>query len=250
MNPSPLLHQVLPAGILLLTLNRPQQRNALNLELLTALMVALEVGELADVKVVVLSGADSAFSAGADLKERQGMSPEQRSQHTQKICAACDRLADCPVPVIAAISGFCLAGGAELALACDMRLASLDAVFGFPEIGLGIFPGAGGPVRLAQLVGSGRANRLLYTGERISAEQALQIGLVDEVRPNALECALTRAERIAQAPACAVRALKAAQIEARGLSPREAIAAMGRFRRSLDDSQHYQERLEAFGKDE
>ena len=247
MTDSLVLRQTLSNGILLLTLNRPQQRNALNLELLAALTAELEL--LKDVNVVILTGSDTAFSAGADLKERQPMSPLERTDHTQRISKACDLLANCPVPVIAAISGFCLAGGAELALACDMRLASHSAIFGFPEVSLGIFPGAGGPVRLKQLVGPGMANSLLYTGRRIDATEALRIGLVEHISHNALESATEWANAIAQAPSNAVRTLKAAQIATRDLPPTEAISAMARVRQSLDHSDDYSQRLAAFRHD-
>jgi enoyl-CoA hydratase len=244
MTNSLVLRQTLSNGILLLTLNRPQQRNALNLELLAELTSELE--HLKDINVVILTGSDTAFSAGADLKERQPMSPLERTDHTQRISKACDLLADCPVPVIAAISGYCLAGGAELALACDMRLASHNAVFGFPEVSLGIFPGAGGPVRLSQLVGPGMANSLLYSGRRIDAAEALRIGLVEQLSHSALESAIQWANAIAQAPGNAVRTLKAAQVATRNLPPTEAIVTMGRIRQSLDCSDDYSQRLAAF----
>lgn len=244
MTDSLVLRQTLSNGVLLLTLNRPEQRNALNLELLGALTAELK--HLKDINVVILTGTETAFSAGADLKERGPMSPQQRTQHTQRISQACDLLADCPVPVIAAISGYCLAGGAELALACDMRVAGQNAVFGFPEVSLGIFPGAGGPVRLRQLVGPGMANSLLYTGRRIDATEALRIGLVEQISHNALESAMTWANAIAQAPSSAVRTLKIAQVATRDLPTSEAINAMARIRQSLDHSDDYSQCLAAF----
>ncbi len=144
------------------------------------------------------------------------------------------------MPVAAQVEGFCLAGGLELALACDLRFADESAVFGFPEIQLGIFPGADGPVRLSRLVGPGRAARLLYSGERIDCEQAVAMGLAERGD------AFGWAERVATHSRAAVRALKAGLRAARDLPFAEAQAAVRGFREPLDASPEYEAALQAY----
>ncbi len=130
-----------------------------------------------DVRAVIVTGAgERAFCAGADLKERRMLAPDERAAHTAAIEAAAEALAALPMPTIAAVRGFALAGGAELAIACDLRVAAEDATFGFPEVKIGIFPGAGGALRLPRLVGSGAARDLLFTGRQIAAEEAFRMG--------------------------------------------------------------------------
>ncbi len=165
-----------------LTINRPDKLNALNIE--TRGRMVQELDELAkndDVRVVVITGAgDKAFIAGADISEFEGRSPvdQYRVMTDSSVFLAVDRF---PKPTIAAINGFCLGGGCELAMACDIRIASEKAKLGQPEINLGLLPGGGGTQRLPRLVGMGAALKLLYTGDFIRADEALRIGLVDEV---------------------------------------------------------------------
>lgn len=235
-------------GVVVLRLNRPDQRNALSRALLSALEAELERLQADLPRALILTGSGQAFCAGADLKERRAMTPEERSAHTDQIAALADGLESFPVPVLAAISGYCLAGGAELALACDMRLASLDAQFGFPEVHLGIFPGANGPVRLSRLLGAGAARSLLFTGRRLGAEEAYRLGMVEHLSADPLEQACQWANQIAAASNTAVRALKQALLESQDLPARQAMEVVRRHRRALDSSPDYEARLQDFGK--
>lgn len=236
--------------IALVTLNRPEKRNALSRSLAQAL--ATTSGDLArrrDLRAVVLTGAgDQAFCAGADLTERRSLSREEQTAHTYRINAAADALAALPMPVIAAIRGYALGGGAELALACDLRVAGEDATFGFPEVRIGIYPGAGGVLRLPWLVGPGAARDLLFTGRRIDAGTAFRIGLIDRLVPadDALPAALALAGEIAANAPLAVRALKAALDRSAGLPPGRASEIIMRMRDALDGTRDYAEGLAAF----
>jgi enoyl-CoA hydratase/carnithine racemase len=177
----------------ILTLNRPEVMNAFNFELLLSLKAALEAIRLKpEIRVVIITGAgERAFSAGADLKERRTLSDSQVKEyiHTiRNLFASVDTLNK---PVIAAVNGIALGGGTELALASDIRIASMNAVMGLTETRLAIIPGAGGTQRLPRLVGRAKAKELIFTGRRVGAEEALQIGLVNSIcEPSALmeEC--------------------------------------------------------------
>ena len=172
-------------GIAAVTLNRPDVMNSFNFAMLRALgeqMAALRFD--ASVRVVIITGAgDRAFSAGADLKERAGMAAEEVKAFIFTIRRLMDDIENFPRPVIAAVNGVALGGGTELALASDIRLASETATMGLTETRLAIIPGAGGTQRLPRLVGRGMAKELIFTGRRIDARQALQIGLVNHVYP-------------------------------------------------------------------
>jgi enoyl-CoA hydratase/carnithine racemase len=233
-----------------LTLNRPQALNALSRQLATDLLAACDLlGSLGEVRAVVVTGAgERAFCAGADLKERLGLSAAERADHTARIEAAAEALASMPMPTIAAIRGYALAGGSELAIACDMRVASNEAVMGFPEVKVGIFPGAGGALRLPRIVGNGAARDLLFTGRQIAAEEAFRIGLVDRLVPaeDVLGTARELATTIALNAPLAVRAVKQALAESLGQSPAEARRIVNELRMSLDGSQDYEEGLRAF----
>jgi enoyl-CoA hydratase len=179
-----------------LTINRAERRNALNSAVRDAVRSTLEAwAHDTAVRVVVITGAgDKSFIAGADITEFVDRSPVDAMETggRSSIYQAVDNF---PKPTIAAINGFCLGGGCELAMACDIRIASDAARFGQPEVNLGILPGGGGTQRLPRLVGLGAAYKMIYSGEMIAVDEALRIGLVDEVVPAAQ--LLTRARELA-----------------------------------------------------
>jgi len=250
MSPTEPLHLAIDAGLATLTLNRPAALNALSRELGALLVVRLgELRDNSDLRVVVVRGAgERAFCTGADLKERANLTPAQRGEHTGSIAAAADLLAALPVPTIAAVRGYALAGGLELALACDIRLAAADAVFGLTEVRIGIFPGAGGPVRLPRLVGPGKARELIFSGRRIDAAEALACGLVERVVPvpdfDAAVAAL--AGDIRDAAPLAVRAVKRVLAQSQDIPLLAALAYAEALRRPLDATRDYTEGLAAF----
>ena len=196
-----------------LTINRPDKLNALNIA--TRSRMVEELNDLAandDVRVVIVTGAgEKSFVAGADIAEFEGRSPvdQFRVMTDSSMFLAVDQF---PKPIIAAINGFCLGGGCELALACDIRIASEKAKLGQPEINLGLLPGGGGTQRLPRLVGMGAALKMLYTGDFIRADEAHRIGLVDEVvPPDQLEArAKELANTIASKSPVALRLIKQA----------------------------------------
>jgi len=176
------------------------------------------------------------------------MSPDERGAHTATIGATADALAALPVPTIAAIEGYALAGGLELSLACDIRLASEGAVFGLTEVRIGIFPGAGGPVRLPRIVGPGKARELIFSGRRIDAAEALRCGLVEQVVPAAdFGAAVARlAGEIRDAAPLAVRAVKRVLDVGADLPEGAALAYAAALRQPLDATRDYAEGLAAF----
>jgi len=196
-----------------LTINRPEKRNALDATTRRGIVAALDALERdASVRAVIVTGAgDKAFIAGADIAEFEGRAPvdQFRVMSEWSVYQAADRF---PKPIIAAINGFCLGGGCEFAMACDIRIAADTAKLGQPEINLGIIPGGGGTQRLPRLVGLGNAFKLLYTGDLIDAAEALRIGLVDEVVPAAelMSRARALAEKIASKSPVALSLMKEA----------------------------------------
>ena len=172
-------------GVLTLTLNRPEVMNSLNFELLHRLREQVDqVRHRRDVRAVVVTGAgDKAFCSGADLKERAGLPPEKVKEFIFTIRNLFTAIEQLGMPVIAAVNGVALGGGTELALACDIRIASATANMGLTETRLAIIPGAGGTQRLPRLIGRGKAKELIFTGRRVEAAEALQIGLVNRVVP-------------------------------------------------------------------
>lgn len=170
-------------GILILTLNRPEIMNSLNFPLLHALGDKINAIRFnTDIRVIIITGAgERAFCAGADLKERRTLSPVQVKEYIYTIRDLFTRIENLNQPVIAAINGVALGGGTELALAADLRIASANATMGLTETRLAIIPGAGGTQRLPRLVGKGKAKEMIYTGARIDAQEALDIGLVNKV---------------------------------------------------------------------
>ena len=199
------------AAVLTVTINRPKVLNALNAATLAELGGVIDEAQSDPaVRVVVITGAgEKAFVAGADINELAQQTPVGGRDHARHGQALFDRIEALGKPVIAAVNGFALGGGCELAMACTMRIAADTAQFGQPEINLGLIPGYAGSQRLPRLVGAGRALELLLTGNRISAEEAWRIGLVNKVVPAAQLAAEVRtlAQTLAAKPPVAVRYL-------------------------------------------
>jgi enoyl-CoA hydratase/carnithine racemase len=170
-------------GVALLTLNRPAVMNSFNFALLHALSREVEAIDVdPGIRVVIITGAgEKAFAAGADLKERRTYTPEQVKEFITTIRNLFTRIEYMKKPAIAAVNGVALGGGTELAMACDIRIASATATMGQTETRLAIIPGAGGTQRLPRLVGKGMAKELIFTGRRVTADEALRIGLVNRV---------------------------------------------------------------------
>jgi len=208
--------------------NRPDKLNALNIATRNDILAAFEQLEHDDeVRVVIITGAgEKAFIAGADINEFAGMTAiKQRT--VMKGRRAFDSVEDFPKPVIAMINGFALGGGCELALSCDIRIASSKAKLGQPEIKLGIIPGGGGTQRLTRLIGEGKAMELILTGDMISAEEAEQLGLVNHVfAPEELESkTMELANKIADMSPIALAMAKAAVKNAARLDLRAGLEA-------------------------
>lgn len=196
-----------------ITINRPDALNALNSEVLDELNLLLdEVAANKDLRVAILTGEGRSFVAGADIKEMSTLSAIEGKEFGAKGLKVFRKLETLPIPVIAAINGFALGGGCELAMSCDFRIASEKALFGQPEVGLGIIPGFAGTQRLQRLVGPGYAKYLIYTANNIKADKAYEIGLVQEVvEADKLEETVNKlAEKIASNAPIAVRAAKEA----------------------------------------
>ena len=196
-----------------ITINRPQALNALNSAVLDDLNTVLDNVDLDTVRCLVLTGAgEKSFVAGADIGEMSTLTKAEGDAFGKKGNDVFLKIESFPIPVIAAVNGFALGGGNELAMSCDIRLCSDNAVFGQPETGLGITPGFGGTQRLARLVGMGMAKQMVYAAANIKADEAYRIGLVNAVYPQEelLPAAQKLAARIASMAPIAVRAAKAA----------------------------------------
>jgi enoyl-CoA hydratase/carnithine racemase len=197
-------------GVGTIRLDRPKM-NALNVQVQEEIRsAALEASEREDVKAVVVYGGERVFAAGADVKEMAGMSYTDMVRRSGALQSALTAVAQIPKPVVAAVTGYALGGGCELALCADLRFAADNAVLGQPEILLGIIPGAGGTQRLSRLIGPSRAKDLIFTGRFVQADEALAIGLVDRVYPaeSVYEEALAWCRQFANAATYAVRAAK------------------------------------------
>lgn len=197
------------AGLAVVTIDRPERRNALNLEVKGLVADAVDMLAADDsIRVIVLTGAGGCFVAGSDVAEMATMSPLSHVElHADRVFNA---LRHCPKILIAAVEGYALGGGCELALCCDLIVAGETAKFGQPEIRVGIMPGAGGSQRLLRAIGKYRVMKLILTGEQVAAPEALTMGMLSEVVPDgtALERANALAKTILAMPPLAVRAIK------------------------------------------
>ncbi len=206
-------------GVLTLTLDRPDALNALSQRLVAELSKAMRMARQPDVRGVVITGAgEKAFAAGADISEFAGMEPLDAHRFAARGQAVFTAIENTPKPVVAAVNGFALGGGCELAMACHLRVATEAAQFGQPEVQLGLIAGFGGTQRLPRLVGRGIAAEMLLTGDRISAQRAYEVGLVNRVVPaadlieTARQLVLTIASKAPVAVAMTLQALRAAEL--------------------------------------
>ncbi|GAA5227532.1 enoyl-CoA hydratase/isomerase family protein [Paeniglutamicibacter antarcticus] len=223
---------------LLVTINQPESMNALaaavveDLHALTGVLARLGTDANWPVRGIVITGSgQKAFVAGANIVEMNQMDPDAALAYGKRMHDVTLRLEALPVPVIAAVNGFALGGGCELAMACDFLYASANASFGQPEVNLGLVPGFGGSVRLQQRVGIGMARELIYTGRRIKSDEALRIGLVNRVLDDneaLLEAALATIAEIASKAPTAVSNVKNAINEIAGLNVADGLEAEAR----------------------
>ena len=238
------------AGFALVTLNRPKSLNALCEELIVELGQAFsEIEKDVECAAVIITGSEKSFAAGADIKEiAQIDSPAVAYQFVARIREVFDKIENCSKPVIAAVSGFAFGGGCELALACDFRIAAENALFGLPEIKLGLIPGGGGTQRLPRLVGVGRAKELLFLGDRINAQEAWRIGLVNRVVP--VESLMSECEKIAatlaKLPAVAMKMNKLAVNEGINMDLHSALSHEARCFEVLFSTEDKKEGVQAF----
>ncbi len=211
----------------ILTINRPEALNALNDQVISQLDKVLDEIDLNTVRCLIVTGAGKkAFVAGADIAQMSGLTKQEGEAFGKLGNDVFRKLEAFPIPTIAAVNGFALGGGCELSMSCDIRLASDTAVFGQPEVGLGITPGFGGTQRMARLVGMGKAKELIYTARNIKAPEALAIGLVQAVYPaeELMAEAMKMAERIAGNAPIAVRACKKAINDGLQVNIEQAVA--------------------------
>ncbi len=223
--------------------------NAVDLEAIEGFRsIAEELGADPEVRAVVITGTDKAFCAGADVSMMRDLSPEnhQKVRRWIDVQAAIEAM---PKPVIAAIRGYALGGGAELTLACDLRVTSSDSLIGFPEIALGLFPGAGGTQRLPRVVGPARALRMMMLGERLNGDEAAAIGLVDVVVPERTEvlpAAMELATKLSEGATRTIGLLKRAVRSGFGLPIDEGLAIEEQAVFELIGTEDAQEGLQAF----
>ena len=229
---SSLLGPLVADGIARIAIDRPEQRNALNAALRDELHAAVtSLSRNPDIRVLVLSGRGKAFAAGADVAELEGLDPKAAETLSLAIAGFHRALRDAPFVSIAAVQGWCLGGGFELALACDIVVASEDAQFALPEIRLGIIPGGGGLARLVRAAGSASARYMALTGQMIDARRARDLGIVAEVfASDAFYSGVDDlARRLARNSPAAVRAMKRALVAAAGGDLDTAIAEEARI---------------------
>lgn len=243
-------------GVVVVTMDRPKQLNALSNPMRDEIVrFFTDANKDPSIRVIVITGSgDKAFCAGADLKEVAGfyasMTPIQRRERGEREpgLGGITRNLDVGKPVVAAINGHCLAGGLEIALACDLRVASEHATFGLPEVTRGIIPAAGGTQRLPRLIPAGIALEMMLTGDPINAAEALRLGLVNRVVPAAdlVEHGLALAQRIAANAPLAVQAIRSAVRRGSHLALEEAMRIEQFYAEPVRASEDAQEGLRAF----
>ncbi|HSK85613.1 MAG TPA: enoyl-CoA hydratase-related protein [Rubrobacter sp.] len=236
-------------GAAIVTIDRQDKMNALNAQVQEEITEAFASITLGEVRAIVITGAgEKAFVAGADIGGMREMNPLEIREFGRIGTRMTEAIEDAPVPVIAAINGFALGGGSEIALACDIRIAAENARFGFPEVTIGIMPGAGGTQRLPRVVGSGVARELIFTGRIIDAKEAKEIGLVNRVvgEGEALEAATEVAQQIANNAPVAVKNAKTAMNIARNIDLASGIEHEGDLFALLFATEDAREGMNAF----
>lgn len=237
-------------GIGTITINRPKSMNALSSQLFKELdQVLTNLDRDDDVKVVILTGSEKFFAAGADITEIGNIkTPVDAHRFLKEAQAVFNKIEDLSKPVIAAISGLALGGGCELILACDLRIAADNAMFGQPEIKIGVIPGAGGTQRLPRIVGVTKAKELLYTGDFIDAQEAHRIGLLNKVVPvvSLMEEARKMALKIARQPGFALKITKIAVNGGLNMDMKSAMAYEARCFEILFSTEDQKEGMKAF----
>ncbi|HMN78765.1 MAG TPA: enoyl-CoA hydratase-related protein [Burkholderiaceae bacterium] len=233
----------------ILTLNRPQAANALTSSLAAELLAAIEAAgaDTATRTLIVIGAGGRAFCAGADLKERRDLSADDKWAHTSALRRVNHAVMRSPKVVIAAIDGWCLGGGFELALYCDLRLATGSARFGFPEMTLGSYPGAGGAVILPRIIGRAAAKQLMFTARQLDAAQAQALGLLERItsRERLLDDALALAEEVHACSPLGVAAVKPVLTFGPDLPFDEADELDRAQRRPLEGTEDYAEGIRA-----
>ena len=233
----------------IITINRPKALNALNSTVLDELDKTLDAVDLEAVRCLILTGAgEKSFVAGADIGEMSTLTQSEGEAFGKKGSDVFRKLETFPLPVIAAVNGFALGGGCEISMSCDIRICSENAVFGQPEVGLGITPGFGGTQRLARIVGTGKAKEMIYGARNIKAEEAYRIGLVNNVYPldELMPAAKKLAATIARNAPIAVRACKRAINEGLQVDMDQAIVIEEKLFGSCFESHDQKEGMAAF----
>lgn len=235
--------------IAIVTINRPKALNALNSSVLEGLKDVFKKIDTNTVRAVIVTGeGEKSFVAGADIAEMSAMSEKEGYEFAEKGSDVFRMIETFPVPVIAAVNGFALGGGCELSMSCDIRLASENAVFGQPEVGLGITPGFGGTQRLSRLIPEGKAKELLYTAKNIKAEEAKALGLVNAVYPIAelMNEAKKLALRIASNAPFAVRMAKKCVNEGKNVSIEKGLKIEAKYFSECFNTQDQKNGMKAF----
>lgn len=235
-------------GISILTISSPETLNALNFTILSEMDTFIDNLDTSSVRVLIITGEGKSFVAGADIAYMRGLSPEQALTFSQLGSSVFKKIENLSIPVIAAVNGFALGGGCELALACDIRIGSDRSSYGQPEVGLGVTPGFSGTYRLPKIVGSAFAKELIFTGKRIFSNEALSIGLLNSVVPadNLMETAIEMAEAIIKNAPIAVRVAKECINRNHNLSAENAIALENHLFAKCFESHDQKEGMEAF----
>jgi len=237
-------------GIGTITLNRPKSMNSLNTELFKDMSEVLgRISKDPEVRVLILTGSEKFFAAGADITEIRSISNAVEAHaFLEKVNALFNALENLEKPTIAAISGLALGGGCELLMACDIRICAENAIFGQPEIKIGVIPGAGGTQRLPRIIGITKAKELLFTGDTMNAAEALRVGLVSKVVPTGklLEEARAIAGKIARQPGVALRVTKDVINTGMSVDLKTALSYEGRCFEMLFDTHDQKEGMTAF----